>query len=243
MAPVTARQGARASSHTRTVEIDARAVDLRVRTSTRARNMLLSVNPTDGGIDLVLPRGTPLDEGLGFVESRTRWLAGRLRGLPDRVPFCDGTEIPVLGTSLGICHRPELRGGAWVEDDQIIVTGNGEYLSRRVTDLLRRSVRDEMSRRATAKAAIVDRKVTRVSVRDTRTRWGSCAGDGRLSFSWRLGLAPLHVLDYVVAHEVAHLVEMNHSAKFWRVVDELADDVKQSKAWLTAYGQTLHRYG
>ena len=227
----------------RTVEIDERPVSLRIRTSARARNMLLSVNPADGGIDLVLPSGTPLDEGLVFVESRSRWLAGRLRALPAPVPFSDGAKIPVLGNSYDIRHCQDLRGGVWMNDDEILVSGQAEHLARRMTDWLRRTAKDEISRRAHQKASIVDHQVTRISVRDTRTRWGSCTCGGRLSFSWRLVLAPISVLDYVVAHEVAHLVEMNHSRQFWKLVGELTEDAERSKAWLSAYGQTLYRYG
>jgi predicted metal-dependent hydrolase len=225
------------------VEIDQRPVSLRIRTSTRARNMLLSVNPADGGIDLVLPRGTPVGEGLVFVESRSRWLAGRLRALPAPVPFLDGAEIPVLGVPCSLRHCPDLHGGVWMNDDEILVTGRAEYMARRVTDWLRRTAKDEISRRAHQKAELIGQRITHISVRDTRTRWGGCTSTGRLSFSWRLLLAPPNVLDYVVAHEVAHLVEMNHSQKFWQLVGKITVDADRAKAWLTAYGQALYRYG
>lgn len=227
----------------RTVEIDGRMVPLRVRTSPRARNLLLSVNPADDTVDLVLPRGTPLFEGLRFVESRSRWLARRIRALPKRIPFADGEKIPLLGSLKHIRHRPDLRGGVWVDGGEILVTGGKEHVERRIADWLRRTAKEELGARAHNKAQELGRQVARITVRDTRSRWGSCSGTGSLSFSWRLVLAPLFVLDYVVAHEVAHLVEMNHSRRFWNVVGELSDDVERPKAWLHAYGQTLHRYG
>jgi hypothetical protein len=227
----------------RTVEIDGRKVPLRIRTSRRARNLLLSVDASDDAIDLVLPPGTPIYEGLRFVESRARWLAGRIRSLPERVPLVDGEKIPVLGHQRLIRHRPDLRGGVWMEGGEIYVSGNTEHQERRVTDWLRRTAKTEISTRAHDKADQIGRRIDRVTIRDTRSLWGSCTEGGRLSFSWRLVLAPVIVLDYVVAHEVAHLAELNHSRRFWDIVAELTEDTKRAKAWLHAYGQTLHRYG
>ena len=86
-------------------------------------------------------------------------------------------------------------------------------------------------------------KVKRLSIRDQSSRWGSCTSAGSLSFSWRLILAPPYVLDYLAAHEVAHLVEMNHSARFWRVVGRVCGHVERAKTWLDTHGNDLHRYG
>lgn len=227
----------------RTVEIDGRKIPLRIRTSHRARNLLLSVDASDDVIDLVLPRGTPIYEGLRFVESRARWLAGRIRALPKRVPLADGEKISILGRSCLIRHRPDLRSGVRMEDAELWVSGHAEHVERRVADWLRRTAKAEISARAFEKANLIGRRVDRVTVRDTRSRWGSCTEAGRLSFSWRLVLAPIFVLDYVVAHEVAHLAELNHSRRFWNIVAGLTEDTERSKAWLRAYGQTLHRYG
>ncbi len=227
----------------RTVEIDGETMPLRIRTSHRARNLLLSVDAADAAINLVLPRGTPIYEGLEFVESRTRWLTGRIRALPKRVPLSAGASIPVLGQPRCICHRPDLRRGVWMEDTELNVSGRAEHVERRVADWLRRTAKSEISLRAHDKADLIGRKVNRITVRDTRSRWGSCTEAGRLSFSWRLVMAPEFVLDYVVAHEVAHLAEMNHSHRFWETVKGLTSDTERAKAWLNAYGQSLHRYG
>jgi len=116
-------------------------------------------------------------------------------------------------------------------------------LSRRVADWLKKSARAEISKRTELSAQSIGQRVARLSVRDTRTRWGSCSEDGHLSFSWRLILAPEMVLDYVVAHEVAHLAELNHGHSFWRLVDQLCPGNKVPRHWLKRYGATLHRYG
>jgi hypothetical protein len=135
------------------------------------------------------------------------------------------------------------KGPAWIEDGVIHVTGDPAFLTRRVRDFLRALAKRELSERAEAMAAQIGRKVARVTVRDTVSRWGSCARGGNLSFSWRLIFAPEAVIDYVVAHEVAHLIEMNHSQRFWRIVEQLHPDAKAERLWLNNNRLRLMRIG
>jgi predicted metal-dependent hydrolase len=125
----------------------------------------------------------------------------------------------------------------------LCVAGNAPHLDRRVGDYLRREARRELETASLKFAAALGVAVRRITVRDQSSRWGSCSTTGMLSFSWRLILAPSHVLDYLAAHEVAHLVEMNHSARFWRLVQRLCPDHDRAKTWLDAHGADLHRYG
>jgi predicted metal-dependent hydrolase len=173
----------------------------------------------------------------------------QLSKLPKKIEFRDGTILLILGKSYVIRHCLDSVGNVWVQADkpdqllEICVSGKSEHLPRRITDWLKKTAREEMMIRSKGYANLLDRRVARVSVRDTRTRWGSCSSKGNLSFSWRLILAPEHVLNYVCAHEVAHLVEMNHSPEFWAIVDRLIVDWRQSKNWLKHRGNMLHRYG
>jgi len=125
----------------------------------------------------------------------------------------------------------------------LCVAGGLEYVDRRVGDFLKREARRELQRSAEVYAAELGVKVKRLSIRDQSSRWGSCTSAGSLSFSWRLILAPPFVLDYLAAHEVAHLVEMNHSARFWRVCGKVCPSMERAKKWLDTYGNDLHRYG
>jgi predicted metal-dependent hydrolase len=136
----------------------------------------------------------------------------------------------------------------WVElgDDgsrALCVAGEAPHVSRRVRDYLKREAKRELEAVSRRYAAELGVKVVRVSVRDQASRWGSCSTTGVLSYSWRLILAPPFVLDYLAAHEVAHLVEMNHSRAFWRVVGRICPNMARAKAWLDAHGTDLHRYG
>lgn len=230
-------------SNLKVLTLGSHQVALAVERHPRARRLTLRLEPASGRIHLVLPRRVALAEGLDFARSRKGWILKQLDSLPPQVPFVEGAEIPYLGDAHRIAHWPDARGGVWREDGEIRVTGFVEHLPRRVADFLKMEARRELGVRAQEKAARVERRVTKLALRDTHSRWGSCARDGRINFSWRLILAPEAVLDYVVAHEVAHLVHMNHSREFWRVVDRLTDDVQGAKLWLKRNGASLLRYG
>jgi predicted metal-dependent hydrolase len=195
-------------------------------------------------VELVLPRGVSPSTGMRFLAAKREWVAARLQALPQPVPFAEGAIVPVLGVPHLIQREnapslPPVR----IIDGEIRVRGDPEHLARRVRDYLVVTARNELAPRARRLAAQIGREVRRVSVRDTKSRWGSCSGDGNLSFCWRLIFVPEPILHHVVAHEVAHLVEMNHSPRFWRVVAKICPSVERAKKWLDTYGNDLHRYG
>jgi predicted metal-dependent hydrolase len=222
---------------------EGRELPLRVRRNPRARRMTLSLDAASGIFRLSLPRTAALSEGLDFADGQRRWMLARLDGLAPRVPFAPGVSIPYLGVPHGIVHEPAARRGVWREDGTIRVSGSAAHLPRRVGDFLKREARREISARAHDKAGRLGRPIARLALRDTRSRWGSCAADGGLNFSWRLILAPPEVLDYVVAHEVAHLEHHDHGPRFWRLVAELTPAVAGPKRWLREKGGELLRYG
>lgn len=214
-----------------------------LRRSNQARRVSLRVDPGLGQVTLVLPRRASEAAGLRFIARNAGWLARRLAHVAPRITFVHGAEVPLAGRPYRIRHRPETRGTVWLDGDEIHVAGGAEHLARRLTDWMKRRARCELSDRAIRLAARIGARVTRVQIRDPRTRWGSCGPDGRLSFSWRLVLAPEVVMDYVVAHEVAHLVHPHHGPAFWRLTEELATDTRAARRWLREHGAGLHRYG
>ena len=222
---------------------DGRTVELRVRKSRRARRMILRVLPFGAGVEVVLPPGVAEAEGLDFSRRRAGWIESHLEEQPPRAPFADGAEIPFLGENLIIRHCPQMRGAVKRERGELRVAGEIAHLSRRVADWLKARAREEISPCAHEMAEDLGKRVQRIGLRDPRTRWGSCSATGGLSFSWRLVLAPVPVLEYVVAHETAHLVEHNHSPAFWRVVEKLVGDSSEQRQWLRHSGPDLHRYG
>ncbi len=231
----------------RALEVTGLPVPLELRESARATRMTLRVDPGRGLVQVVIPVGVSETDARHFIGRHDGWLRARLAALPPSLPFQDGASIPYLGVEHVIRHRPDLRGATRIEDGALLVGGQAEHVARRVRDFLVDAARRELAARARAKAATLGARVAAVTVRDTKSRWGSCSATGRLSFSWRLILTPESVLDYVVGHEVAHLREMNHSARFWALcaslTTELNPDVDLPRAWLKTNGTRLLRYG
>ena len=228
------------------VELGGKRVPVRLYRNTRARRIILRINDRNGdgdGVSVTLPRRTPLREGLDLIHEKAAWVLERLGGLPPRVAFADGARVPLGGVDHTIRHVLDGRGVVRRQGTEILVAGGPEHLARRLRDWLRKEARSQIGRLVGDKAAALGRTAGRITIRDTRSRWGSCSADGNLSFCWRLVMAPETVLDYVVAHEVAHLAEPHHGPKFWRLVKTLTPDMKASRAWLRCNGEALHRYG
>jgi predicted metal-dependent hydrolase len=213
------------------------------RRSTRARRVSLRIDPREGTVVVTLPTRAGRNAGVALLMSHADWVTDRLAALPAAVPFADGAFVPFLGRPHRIRHLPEARGAAWCAGDEICVTGRPEFLSRRVTDFLRAEALRRLRALAVTKAALAGLTPRRIAVKDTQSRWGSCASDGAIAFSWRLVMAPGFVQDYVVAHEVAHLRHMNHGPRFWALVNRLTPYTAEAVPWLRGEGARLLRVG
>ena len=240
---MTARHRSRAGERCVSLEIDGRAISLKLRRDRRARHLILRIDSECDGAVVTLPRHVPLREGLELAESKARWIISQLEALPPRVPFADGATVPFLGVDHLIRHDPGRGRPVGRAEGEIRISGRPEHLARRLKDWLREQARHQITPRVQAKAERLGRSFGGVTIRDTRSRWGSCSADGRLSFSWRLVMTPEEVLDYVVAHEVAHLAVRNHGPRFWRTVEALTDNAGEARAWLDVCGAGLHRFG
>lgn len=223
---------------------DGRSLELELRRSVRARNMLIRILEVEGRAELVLPRRVSIAEGWRFAEEKARWIDARLASLPPRVPFEPGTVALYGGEPLRLLHDSAKRRGLPMRDEGVLlVPGAAERFPRAVLRWYVAEARRELGGRATALADRLERSVKRLTIRDPETRWGSCSSAGHLSFSWRLMMAPGFVADYVVAHEVAHLKAMHHGRSFWALVDELFGDSEAARRWLNDNGLMLRRYG
>jgi predicted metal-dependent hydrolase len=233
-----------------TIEIvfDSSIYPVRVRRHRQARRYTLRIQSATREVILTIPPRGTLKEANAFAHKHGGWIAARLKRLPDAAPFADGAVLPLRGVPHRITHRHGIRGTVWTEIGAdggrlLCVAGQMPHIDRRIGDFLRREARRDLEAASHRFARELGLELRRVVVRDQSSRWGSCSTSGVLSYSWRLILAPSHVLDYLAAHEVAHLVEMNHSPKFWRVVQRICPDHEGAKAWLDAHGADLHRYG
>lgn len=208
-----------------------------------ARRMTLRYDAQRRQVKLTVPPRAPLGLAAAFLREKEAWLSAQLRRHPPTVPFADGTVLPILGRTVTLRHAEALRGRVELHGDILTVACPAASLPKRVEDWLKAHVREAILEEATRMAAQAGLKFRRVSVRDTASRWGSCSHEGNLSFCWRLVFAPRPILSYLIAHEVAHLREMNHSPAFWQEVAKLHPAYKQSRKWLTDNAGELHRYG
>lgn len=213
------------------------------RRSARAKRVSLRIDPRHGAVVVTLPPRAGRPAGMALLMTHADWVSDRLAALPERVRFADGAVLPVGGVPHVIRHVPEQSGGAWLETGEIRVSGRAEFVARRVGDFLRAEARRRLVAALAPKIAASGLKPSRVSVKDTRSRWGSCAPDGSLAFSWRLLMAPEFVLDYVAAHELAHLRHMNHGPRFWALTRTLTGHTDAAVAWLHHEGARLLRIG
>jgi predicted metal-dependent hydrolase len=226
--------------------VDGEPIEITVKVSQRARSYRLSV-PHTGGPVLTLPANGRWTEAMGFLERHRGWLAARLKRTAPKTLFADGELVPVRGVPHRIHATGRLRGRVEVAEIDgelsLLVPGEAAHIPRRLTEWLKSEAQRDLTERSDLYAAALGVKVVSVAMRSQATRWGSCSSTGRLNYNWRLILAPPFVLDYVAAHEVAHLVHMNHSPSFWKSVERALPDMNRGKAWLKAHGKMLMGYG
>ena len=214
----------------------------------QARRYTLRIDAASRQVVLTIPPRGSLKEARDFAQQHGGWIAARLKRLPEAAPFAHGVQVPLRGVLHRIAHRRRHRGTVWTETGPdgewlLCVAGEPPHVDRRIGDFLKREARRDLEAASRRHAANLGVVFKRISVRDQSSRWGSCSNTGVLSFSWRLILAPPVVLDYLVAHEVAHLAELNHSRRFWKLVKRLHPDCERAKVWLDVHGTDLHRYG
>ncbi|KQX38634.1 hypothetical protein ASD04_08220 [Devosia sp. Root436] len=228
-----------------TIEIDGAPVTVTVRVNARARSYRLSI-PHSGGPLLTLPPHGKWVEAEAFLARHRNWLAARIRRAPEATSFADGGTVPLRGVDHRIVGTGRVRGRVEVAEMDgetvVLVPGDIAHQARRLTDWLKEQAQADLAARTAIHAARLGVTVKSVRMRSQSSRWGSCSSSGNINYNWRLVLAPPFVLDYVAAHEVAHLVEMNHSAAFWATVKRTLPDMEKGRAWLKAHGRQLMVY-
>ncbi|MFY8105797.1 MAG: M48 family metallopeptidase [Elstera sp.] len=230
------------------IELSGQRYTVTLRQNPRARRLSLRFDAVAQSFTLTVPPRFPMPHALEFLSAHRGWMQTCLarpaaRQAAERVPFVPGAEIPIRGETCVIRHDPEGLRQPRQADGAVWVGGPAERVPIRVKAWLYGEAARHLSHAAEAYAFQLGKSVTSVTVRDTKSRWGSCTAKGSLNFSWRLIFAPASVLDYVAAHEAAHLVELNHSPRFWALVARLHPDPDAARHWLKTYGTGLHRYG
>ncbi|MGB7432235.1 MAG: M48 family metallopeptidase [Ahrensia sp.] len=234
--------GSALSSHT----VGGRTLPLQVRHNARAKNITLRIEPGARGLKVTVPPGVDDAEIEHFLARQSGWLKGKLDLVPDQPALAEGMKVPIRGvphlivreTGRGVSHQRDTDAGA-----QLVVYGDGRFVARRVADYLKNCAKQDIEPLVQHHTKTLGRPAKSIRYKDTKSRWGSCSSDGNLSFSWRIMMAPPAVINYLVAHEVAHLKHMDHSPRFWAQCEALCPDMKRAKDWLKRNGTKLQAIG
>lgn len=228
----------------RDIAVAGRSLPLIIRENPRATRLTLRIEPGGATLKMSVPIGTSDREIDRFLLRHHGWLATRLKTLPKPYRVEEGCRIPIRDRPHRILRTGKLRDVSRMDivdgEPVLLVGGAPEHLGRRVVDFLKRQARTDLEASVARHTAAIGRQAVSVRIKDTRSRWGSCSADGKLSFSWRIVMAPDFVLDYLAAHEVAHLKEMNHGPGFWATCRSLCARTEPARAWLKAHGSGLH---
>lgn len=214
-----------------------------LRRNPRARRLIVRLGRDGASVTLTVPPRASRRAALEFAERSRPWIQERLKQQAAKTKFGSGASFPLRGATVQIELTGTPRGTVKHLQNTLLVPGEPAHAGRRVRDWLIKEAKRDLTEASLRYAAAMDVKFRRIGVRDQKSRWGSCSPDGHLSYSWRLILAPTYVLDYVAAHEVAHLRHMNHGIRFWRLVLEHCAHVHEAKRWLKANAEDIHRYG
>jgi predicted metal-dependent hydrolase len=233
-----------------TLEHAGETIVVALRRAATARRFTLRVRFAARDAVLTMPSRASMRDARAFVESHAAWIAARLNRLPATIPFAHGSVVPLRGVDHALIHLAGRRGTVWIEERgdaeprlALCVAGHSEHMHRRVQDHFKHEARRDLENAVARHTTALGLPPRGVGLRDTVSRWGSCSSSGSLNFSWRLIMAPPFVLDYLAAHEVAHLVHLDHSPRFWSLARRLCPETDRAETWLSAYGAHLHKYG
>lgn len=226
------------------IEIDGKEIPLFVVRNARARRVSLRIMEHEGKVKLTMPKRYSMEKALAFAHERKIWIANHQHLLTHRALLRHGETIPIFGQPQLIVHRAGMRTSTYEENGQLIVGGMEAHVSGRIKRYLKQRMKTYCTQktREFARMLTIEHRLHTITIRETSSRWGSCSSSGNISLCWRLIFAPKEVLDYVILHEVAHLIEMNHSAAFWQIVATIDPDYVRHKKWLRLNGHRLWAY-
>jgi len=219
--------------------IDEKEIPVTFNVNKRAKRIIAKSDLITGGIKITLPHPRLQNEALKFLNTQKSWIKRQLRKTEKNEPLNTKNEIFFTGKKYKLKRVQNQRFGVQKTEEEILISGNPEHHERRLNDFLKKEFEKHLKQHCKHYCNLINRTCNRITVKNINTRWGSCSSTGNLSFAFKLAFAPDWVIEYVIAHEVAHLVEMNHSEAFWKVVEKIYGDHTQARAWLKAHGHTL----
>lgn len=228
----------------RELQVAGRLVPLAIRENLRATRITLRIEPGGRALKMTIPKGVREADVVNFIDRHRGWLETKLSKFSGDAKVRAGGSILLRGVPHRIHHTGQLRGiteALMLDGEPVIqVSGHEEHLGRRLSTFLKKEARLDLDRLVAIHTGRLGTRAKSLTMKDTRSRWGSCSWEGNLSFSWRIVMAPSEVIDYLAAHEVAHLKEMNHGPHFWALCKSLCPHMDEAKAWLKRHGSELH---
>lgn len=224
-----------------TIEDGDRTAEVSVRKSIRARKISIKITPQKK-VELVIPTRISIKKATIFLIDNKQWVLNKLASMKNinNIPMKEGANVIIEGKKYIIEHSGKIRGAPLLNDSTLVVSGDKMLIAKKTEKFLKSLAKEKLTKHCDDYADKLGVSFNRISVKDTKTRWGSCSHSRNLSFSWRLIIAPAEVLQYVAAHEMAHILQMNHSPAFWQVVESIFPDYKNSRLWLKKNGHELH---
>lgn len=217
-------------------------IDIKIVKSPRAKKLTLRIDSQERLPVLSVPKRCAAKRAVEFVRQNMDWIEENLSKIPQPRSFENGETISLFGQKYTVCHMPKLRKGVYIEDQTLYVSGAKEFMHRRICDFIKKTARQKLFELTQKKAEEIGCPVKRVSIKDTKSRWGSCSSINNINYNWRIALAPLYVIEYLVAHEVSHLRHQDHSRDFWNCVCSLYARSAEGRRWLKEHGRELYLY-
>ncbi|MBR1914957.1 MAG: M48 family metallopeptidase [Alphaproteobacteria bacterium] len=214
---------------------------LKVNTSVKLKRLNLRIDHKKRIVVLSMPFWCGKKKAFEFINAHLDWIEEKLAALPEVKEFEDGEQISLFGQMVTIRHDPDF-GAPKLKGDVLFVGGDMVFLHRRVKDFIKREAKKEFLKRSKALADQIGCTLTGVTIKDTKSRWGSCSSLNHINYNWRIALAPYEVIDYLMAHEVAHLKHQDHSEAFWQALGALDKNFESGKSWLSKHGGELYLY-
>lgn len=216
--------------------------NIKIIKSAAAKRLTLRIDAKERVPVLSLPKRCPAKKAVAFVNEHRDWIEENLAQIPVAKRFEDGEKISILGHRYTIVHTPHSRHGTYIDNDKLIVSGGKEFLHRRICDYIKKTAKQEFAQRSKEKAEKIGCSVNNVTIKDTKSRWGSCSSINNLNYNWRVAMAPDFVIEYLIAHEVSHLKHQDHSRQFWQCVKKLHPRCGEGRLWLKHHGKELYLY-
>jgi len=216
--------------------------DIIIKKSALAKRLSLRIDSKTRLPVLTIPKYCTNKAAIEFAKKNQVWIENTLLKIPEIKKFESGDKISIFGQELIITHDSTLKSGTFIQDSKLFVSGEQSFLHRRIKDFIKKEAKVKLTKLSKEKSALIDAKLKAVTIKDTKSRWGSCSTYKNINYSWRISLAPMAVIDYLVSHEVAHLKHHDHSENFWNCVESLCPEHTKSKSWLQKYGKLLHAY-